>query len=252
MPRAARRIGLGALAALARARQIAECPEAPEPRDASVREGSLLAAQRHVHGAAESHLVGGDRPRAATALILIDTINRLDFPGSRSLARECLPMSRRLERLARRARQARIPVVYVNDNFGRWASDWRRVLEACLEPDAPGRFLAERLQPREGDYFVLKPMHSGFHFTPLDLLLRHLGARTLIVTGIATDICVLFTANDAYMRGYRLFVPADCCAANTRTRHRQALRQLRAVVAADTRLSTRLRFRGRESALRVA
>jgi nicotinamidase-related amidase len=196
--------------------------------------------------------VGADRPRSATALVLIDTINRIDFPGSRSLLRECAPMARRLERLAHRARNARIPVIYVNDNFGRWESDFRRVLEACLEPGAPGRFLVERLQPREGDYFVLKPMHSGFHFTPLDLLLRHLGARTLIVTGIATDICVLFTANDAYMRGYRLFVPADCCVANTRERHRQALRQLRAVIGADTRVSTRLRFRRGESELRAA
>jgi nicotinamidase-related amidase len=205
-----------------------------------------------VHRAKASDLVGADRPRSTTALLLIDTINRLDFPGSRSLLRECGPMARRLERLARRARAARIPVVYVNDNFGRWASDWRRVLEACLEPDAPGRLLAERLQPREGDYFVLKPMHSGFHSTPLELLLRHLGARSLILTGVATDICVLFTANDAYMRGYRLFVPADCCAANTRERHLRALRQLRAVVAADTRVSTRLRFRRRQSSLRVA
>jgi nicotinamidase-related amidase len=220
--------------------------------EAAALEGSLLAPEGDVQVAAESRLVGGDRPRAATALLLIDTINRLDFPGSRSLRRECVPMARRLERLAERARQAQVPVVYVNDNFGRWASDWRRVLEACLEPDAPGRFLAERLQPREGDYFVLKPMHSGFHYTPLDLLLRHLGARSLVLAGIATDICVLFTANDAYMRGYRLFVPGDCCAANTRERHHQALRQLRAVVGADTRVSRRLRFRRRESALRVA
>jgi nicotinamidase-related amidase len=173
----------------------------------------------------------------------VDVVNRLDFPGSGSLVRASLPMARRLRRLAARARDARIPVVYVNDNFGRWESDWRKVLEACLAQDSPGREVVAQVVPREGDYFVLKPRHSGFYSTTLDLLLRHLGARTLVLTGIATDICILFTANDAYMRGYGLFVPSDCCAANTRDKHSHALRQIRDVLKADTRPSSRLDLR---------
>jgi nicotinamidase-related amidase len=178
--------------------------------------------------------------RSHTALLLVDVINRLEFPGSRSLVRRSLTMSRPLQRLVARARRARIPVVYVNDNFGTWDSDWRKVLDACLAADSPGRAVVQRLVPQEGDYFVLKPKHSGFFCTTLDLLLRYLGARTLILTGIATDICILFTANDAYMRDYRLLVPSDCCAANTRDKHTHALRQIREVLKADIAPSARL------------
>jgi nicotinamidase-related amidase len=185
-------------------------------------------------------VVGGTPSGSRAALLLVDVINRLDFPGSRPLVRQCLPMSRRLARLARRAREAKIPVVYVNDNFGRWESDWRKVLEACLAADAPGREVARRLQPREGDYFVLKPKHSGFFSTTLDLLLRYLGADTVILAGIATDICILFTANDAYMRDYRLVVPSDCCAANTPAKHGHALLQIRTILKADTTPQARL------------
>jgi nicotinamidase-related amidase len=170
----------------------------------------------------------------------VDVVNRLDFPGSGSLVNACLPMSRRLDRLAQRARDVGMPVVYVNDNFGLWESDWRKVLEACLAPDSPGRAMVERLAPREGDYFVLKPKHSGFYCTTLDLLLRSLGAQTLVLTGIATDICIFFTANDAYMRDYRLFVPSDCCAANERSEHALALRRMRKLLKAQTRPSPRL------------
>jgi nicotinamidase-related amidase len=179
-------------------------------------------------------VLGDRRRRSRTALLLVDVINRLDFPGSRSLIRLALPMSRRLARLTHRARKAKVPVVYVNDNFGRWESDWRKVLEICLAADAPGREIVKRLTPEEGDYFVLKPKHSGFFSTTLDLLLRYLGAETVILAGIATDICILFTANDAYMRDYHLFVPRDCSAANTRGKHKEALRQIRDVLKADT------------------
>jgi nicotinamidase-related amidase len=181
--------------------------------------------------------------RSRAVLLLVDVVNRLDFPGSARLVRDGLRMARRLRRLAERFRASDLPVIYVNDNFGRWRSDWRKVLEACLAPDSPGREVVQQLVPREGDYFVLKPKHSGFFSTSLELLLRHLGARTLVVTGIATDICILFTANDAYMRDYRLVVPSDCCAANTPAKHGHALRQIRELLKADTMPSTRLDLR---------
>jgi nicotinamidase-related amidase len=190
--------------------------------------------------AAASRLAGGSRSRSGTALLLIDVINGLDFPGAAQLRRHGLAMSVRLSKLAARARESEVPVVYVNDNFGRWESDWRKVVAACLSPGSPGRAVSERLRPHEGDFFVLKPAHSGFHGTPLDELLRHLGARRLILTGIATDFCVLFTANDAYMRGYELSAPSDCCAAETRARHERALALLRDVLQVDVTRSTRL------------
>jgi nicotinamidase-related amidase len=188
-------------------------------------------------------VLDGASRRCRAVLLLVDVVNRLDFPGSGRLVRDALRMARRLRRLAERVRTAGIPVVYVNDNFGRWQSDWRNVLEACLAADSPGREVVAQLVPRAGDYFVLKPKPSGFYSTSLELLLRHLGARTVVLTGIATDICILFTANDAYMRDYRLVVPSDCCAANTPAKHGHALRQIRELLKADTTASTRLDLR---------
>ncbi len=76
--------------------------------------------------------------------------------------------------LKRRAKAAGIPVIYANDNFGRWKSDFRWILERCLQEGDARRPLAERLAPDEDDYFVLKPKHSAFFATTLHTLLRYL------------------------------------------------------------------------------
>jgi len=105
-----------------------------------------------------------------------------------------------------------------------------------------GRPIAELLRPREEDYFVLKPKHSGFFSTGLDTLLKYLGAQALIITGVATNNCVLFTANDAYMRDFELAIPSDCVAANTDEDNRYALEQMRSVLKADIRPSEVVSF----------
>ena len=161
-------------------------------------------------------LHGNAPDKSPIAILLIDVINDLDFPEGRDLLEHALPMAKRIAALVDRAHQEEVPVVYVNDNFGRWRSDFNAQVKHCLADDCVGRPIACLLKPTPEDYFVLKPKHSGFFCTTLDLLLRHLEAKTLILTGIAADICVLFTANDAYLHGYRIVVPADCVAANTR------------------------------------
>jgi len=85
-------------------------------------------------------------------------------------------------------------------------------------------------------------MHSGFYGTALELLLKHLNVRRLILCGMATNICVLFTASDAYMRGFELWTPANCVAANTRELSDNALHILRTVLKADTRSTTERDF----------
>ena len=117
-----------------------------------------------------------------------------------------------------RAKQAGVPVIYCNDNFGKWRSDFRTLLEHVLRDDVRGRPIAELLAPDEDDYFVLKPKHSGFHSTSLDVLLADLGVSTLILTGIAGNFCVLFTAHDAL----HARLPADRAARLHRRRRRQA------------------------------
>ena len=147
-------------------------------------------------------------------------------------------MARRIAQLKRQAREHQVPVVYVNDNFGRWRSDFRAQVEHCLHDGVPGRPIAELLRPDDEDYFVLKPKHSGFYASALAILLEHLGVETVVLTGLAANICVLFTANDAYMRDLRLVVPADCVASNTPGETEHALRQMGQVLKADVRPST--------------
>jgi nicotinamidase-related amidase len=187
-------------------------------------------------------LHGSAPDKSEIALLLIDLINDLDFPEAKQLLRYARPMARKILRLKERAKKAGVPVIYVNDNFGRWRSDFRRQVLHCLREASRGREIVSLLRPDENDYFVLKPKHSGFFSTTLDTLLRYLGAKKLILTGIAGNFCVLFTANDAYMRDYDLIIPSDCTVSNTPEENRQALTLMRKFLKADTRPSNRLRL----------
>jgi nicotinamidase-related amidase len=177
---------------------------------------------------------------ADVALLLIDVINDLEFDGGDALLTQALPMAAQLATLKRRAKHAGIPTIYVNDNFGRWQSDFTTLLAHCLEDGVRGQPLAEQLRPERDDYFVLKPKHSGFYATTLDLLLRYLKVTTVILTGLTGDICVLFTANDAYMRDFHVVVPADCVASLQPDENRHALTHMQRVLKADVRPSTAL------------
>jgi nicotinamidase-related amidase len=175
-------------------------------------------------------------------LLLIDVINDLEFDGGAVLLRHGLPMARRLAALVRRARSSRVPIIYANDNFGRWRSDFRTQVERCLREGVRGRPIAELLRPTSSDYFVLKPKHSAFFSTALDCLLKAMNARTLVLTGIAGDNCVLFTAHDAHMRDFRLAVPADCVASERPAGNRWALDHMARFLRADVRPSTKIDF----------
>ena len=180
--------------------------------------------------------------KAAVALLLIDVINDLEFESGQDLLKHALPMAKRLAELKRRAKRAGVPVIYVNDNFGRWQSDFNKLLDHCLEENICGKPIAELLRPEEDDYFVLKPKHSGFFSTTLDILLDYLQVKTVILTGLTADICVLFTANDAYMRDFNLLIPADCVASTDSEENRHALEHMERVLKADTRPSTEIDF----------
>lgn len=187
-------------------------------------------------------LHGNAPDKSSVALLLIDVINDLDFPEAPQLLQEALPMARQIASLRREAKTEKVPVIYVNDNFGRWRSDFNAQVEHCLREEMHGKPIVEILQPDADDYFVLKPKHSGFFSTTLDTLLEYLDVRTLVLTGIAANICVLFTANDAYMRDFGLVVPSDCVASNTARETRDALEQMRTVLKADVRRSTEISF----------
>ena len=174
--------------------------------------------------------------------MLIDVVNDLAFDGSGPLVAQAESMAAPLAQLKRRATTAGVPTIYINDNFGQWRSDFRRTVAHCTARSSPGHRVSRRLRPTAHDYFVLKPKHSGFFDTTLDTLLETLGVRRVILTGIAGNICVLFTANDAYMRDYKIFAPADCIVSNTAADNDHALRQIGVVLKGNVAPSERLRF----------
>ncbi len=181
--------------------------------------------------------------RSGQALVLIDVINDFDFPRAEGLLRQALPAAQRILALKERAKRARLPVIYANDNFGRWRSDFRQQIEHCLARGGRARKIVELLKPDDEDYFVLKPMHSAFFSTTLEVLLERLHVGRLILTGFAADICVLYTANDAYMRDFEVVVPSDCVASETMRQYRFALEHMAQRLRADTKRSDQIRFR---------
>jgi len=175
-------------------------------------------------------LHGNVPDQCSVALILIDVINDMEFEDGDSLFENALPAAKNLARLRRRAEEAEVPVIYVNDNFGKWRSDFRQQLGHVLEDGVRGGPIAKLLRPGKDDYFVLKAKHSGFYHTQLDLLLQYLRVRTVIIAGFTTDICVLFTAGDAYLRDLDIIVPPDCSAAVTAQFHESAMEHMKRVL----------------------
>jgi nicotinamidase-related amidase len=178
--------------------------------------------------------------KSSVALLLIDVINPLEFEEGEDLLEHALPMAQNIVKLKERAKAVGIPVIYINDNFGRWQSNFKELVAHCLENEVPGKPVVELLKPDEEDFFVLKPMHSGFYSTPLELLLRYLTVEALIVTGMAGDYCVLFTANDAYMRNFTLYIPADCVASEQPEFNKEALNVMSRTLKAEITPSTEL------------
>ena len=183
----------------------------------------------------------GNAPDSSpVVLLLIDVINDFEFDGAETIFQHALPAAQKIAALKTRTDKAGIPAIYVNDNFGKWRSDFRNLVTHCVDDDTRGRPIVELLKPGAEDYFVLKPKQSGFYSTTLDLLLDHLGARTLIMTGFTGDICVLFTAIDAHLRDYHLLVPRDCVVSQDEKENEQVLKYMERVLEADIRASSEI------------
>lgn len=173
-------------------------------------------------------------------LLIIDMINDLDFPGAEPLIAAAQKVADRILELRAEADRLGIPTIYVNDNFGHWRSERSAIIERAGRPDSPARDIVEKLAPRDQDFFIIKPRFSGFYATNLQVLLPKLSVDRLILTGVATDICVLFTAADAYMREYGLWTPEDAMASDDPKRAAWALEIMRNSMSAQTEPTTAL------------
>ena len=162
----------------------------------------------------------------STALLIVDVINDLEFPGGEKVLPWAEKMVGRLAAVMDRARAAGVPVIYANDNYGQWRSNVGDLFKHCTRKDARGRHVTRKLKPGPEDYFILKPKHSAFFATSLVPLLEFLKVKQLILAGMATNLCVFFTAHDAHMNEYKMTVLSDCCAAESDEDHNLALDQL--------------------------
>lgn len=187
-----------------------------------------------------------------TALLVIDMISTWDFEDGTQLGRAARAVAPRIGALKQRCVLAGVPAIYVNDNRGHWRSEFRELVRASVTESETGAAIGETLLPQDDDYSVLKPKHSAFYATPLDLLLRHLRVQRLIVTGVASDQCIVMSAAEARMRDYDVVVPSDCVGARTAARNARALSHLQEAHDIDTARSDRLRLPAAAGAVRQA
>ncbi|MCX8205457.1 MAG: cysteine hydrolase [Candidatus Nezhaarchaeota archaeon] len=175
------------------------------------------------------------------AVLVIDMLNdfvegSLKLPGAEGLVPN-------IKKLLEAARQRGVPIVYVCDAH-------LEKVDRQLELWGPhalrgtwGAKVVSGLEPLKGDFVVEKRRYSGFYETGLDLLLRELGVDTLILTGVATEVCVQHTAADAYYRGYRLVVVEDCVKGVSEEAHRAGLEAMKRLYGAKVvKLSEALSF----------
>lgn len=195
----------------------------------------MISKNKDLHGFAPE--------KSPVALILIDVINTMDFPESDKLLKNALPAIKNLSLLKQKAKKHKIPIIYVNDNFGEWRSDFKSLVKYCLKDESKSKELVELIKPDEEDYFILKPKFSAFFNTNLDILLKYLDTKSLIITGVAGNMCVFFTVADAYMRDFKIYVPSDCIASNEKKDNKKALNFMKEIMNADITSSKKLNLK---------
>ncbi|MFC6284815.1 MULTISPECIES: cysteine hydrolase family protein [Polaromonas] len=169
-------------------------------------------------------------PKAKEVLLLVDVINPLNFPGAEDLASPAIEAAKCIRKLKAQLRRQGIPTIYANDNYGVWQSDFKDLIRSCKKSPGPAAKLVTLLPPQRGDLTILKPRHSAFLGTPLDLMLDQMGVKTIILAGFATDSCIQLTAMDGFLRGYQIKVPSDCTAAESAQHKKQSLEHMQRIL----------------------
>jgi nicotinamidase-related amidase len=190
-------------------------------------------------------LHGSAPDTSGTALLLIDVLNDFSFKGGAALASEALKILDVLVSLKAGARTNRVPVIYVNDNTGKWRSDSAAVVKKALAPGSRGRAVVRRLKPGPRDYLILKPKQSAFYGTPLEILLDYLKVRRLVIAGFTADICIFFTAQDAFVRDYDIIIPSDAVASQSRDSATRSLRDMHRLFEARICAAAAVKWKGR-------
>lgn len=180
--------------------------------------------------------------RAQAALVLIDLVNTWEMADGAALRRAAVRILPNLVRLCDSAGRAKIPIIFANDNFGRWRSNWPALLEAARQSHPQAARIVDELAPNPTHYIVLKPRHSAFYATPLMPLLESLQIGHLMLGGVSGDQCILATAGDALLRGLKVSVVRDATACATPARQRAILRHFHAAMDIPTPSSRGVRW----------
>jgi nicotinamidase-related amidase len=181
-------------------------------------------------------------PQSSVALLIIDMISDFEFEDGQQVYKNALKVVKKIADLKSRAKAAGVPVIYLNDNYGRWNEDFASFVRNIKDSSRKGREIISILEPQDDDLFVLKPQRSGFYGTSLGVLLLSMGVSNIILTGVTSDICILFTAHDAYMRGYNVHIPSDGSASADPRHHTSALSFLKRIADADIRETEAIDF----------
>lgn len=166
-----------------------------------------------------------------TAVVFVDLINTFDFPGSEKLLENTKQILPNIIKLKQFAKNNDIPVIYVNDHYGLWQADFDKIIDYCTNENS--KEIIDKIKPNSNDYFLIKPQHSAFFQTPLQSLLTELDKDHLILAGVAGDICILFTAKDAYMHQMDLTIPSNCMVSEEKENNDYALYLMKSVMKAN-------------------
>ena len=165
------------------------------------------------------------------AVIIIDLLN--DFVTGQLKCERAMQIIPNIKKLAATAHKHGIPVIYSND--AHLSTDEEVVAKwgKHAMKDTKGARVIPELAPTKKDYTVEKRTYSGFYETGLDMLLRSLnhgeGVKTIILTGLHTNMCVRHTAADAFFRGYKIIIAKDGVEAFTKEDQEQGLAYLKNV-----------------------
>lgn len=178
------------------------------------------------------------------ALLIVDMISDR-FDRDQKLFNRAVKAAQKIAALKEKAVAAGVPVIYLNDGFDLRTEPPTEVINKFKGRAGRSREIVELLEPGADDHFIVKPHRSGFYGTPLGSLLLSQSVSNVVITGMTTDICVLFTAHDAFMRGYYVYIPADCVFAMQNRHHIDALAFMKRVAEAEVCTAEDMTFTSR-------
>lgn len=165
------------------------------------------------------------------ALLVIDMLNDFVEEGGTLVVQGAKSIIPAINAEIKKFRDASETIIFVCDSHAKNDKEFKIWPAHCVA-GTKGAEIVKGLD-FQNDTIVRKTRYSAFYKTDLEKLLKNKKIDTLVLTGILTDICVLYTAGDAYVRGFKVIVPENCVASISEERHEWALRHMKEVLNAE-------------------